>query len=139
VRLAVVHACALRPAAVLVSRGLGSAVKPGRYRGEADVGSADKTVTTRTETAPEVRTNATPMAAALRDGVLDRATHEDAVRVGAVLEGVETGTGPLGVADTGLGGLSEVDTRSEEHTSELQSREKLVCRLLLEKKQNKAK
>src|SRR5690606_41576806 len=29
------------------------------------------------------------------------------------------------------------DTRSEEHTSELQSREKLVCRLLLEKK-NKA-
>src|SRR5690606_40584594 len=28
--------------------------------------------------------------------------------------------------------------RSEEHTSELQSREKLVCRLLLEKKKNKA-
>src|SRR5690606_39320223 len=27
-----------------------------------------------------------------------------------------------------------VDARSEEHTSELQSREKLVCRLLLEKK-----
>src|SRR5690606_41754859 len=27
-----------------------------------------------------------------------------------------------------------VDTRSEEHTSELQSRENLVCRLLLEKK-----
>src|SRR6266511_3505316 len=27
-----------------------------------------------------------------------------------------------------------VSTRSEEHTSELQSREKLVCRLLLEKK-----
>src|SRR5690606_39406497 len=33
-------------------------------------------------------------------------------------------------ADTG-------ETRSEEHTSELQSREKLVCRLLLEKKQHK--
>src|SRR5690606_40707275 len=29
--------------------------------------------------------------------------------------------------------------RSEEHTSELQSREKLVCRLLLEKKKNKCK
>src|SRR5690606_40837245 len=29
-------------------------------------------------------------------------------------------------------------TRSEEHTSELQSREKLVCRLLLEKKKNKS-
>src|SRR5690606_40096589 len=30
--------------------------------------------------------------------------------------------------------LSRPDDRSEEHTSELQSREKLVCRLLLEKK-----
>src|SRR5690606_41220430 len=29
---------------------------------------------------------------------------------------------------------AEVGMRSEEHTSELQSREKLVCRLLLEKK-----
>src|SRR5207302_6997182 len=33
------------------------------------------------------------------------------------------------------GGFAEgVDDRSEEHTSELQSRENLVCRLLLEKK-----
>src|SRR5690606_41109900 len=31
-------------------------------------------------------------------------------------------------------GLKNGFTRSEEHTSELQSREKLVCRLLLEKK-----
>src|SRR5690606_41944752 len=31
-------------------------------------------------------------------------------------------------------GLSQYGLRSEEHTSELQSREKLVCRLLLEKK-----
>src|SRR5690606_41807690 len=31
------------------------------------------------------------------------------------------------------------DTRSEEHTSELQSRENLVCRLLLEKKKKKDK
>src|SRR6266511_6420849 len=30
-------------------------------------------------------------------------------------------------------------TRSEEHTSELQSRENLVCRLLLEKKKKKKK
>src|SRR5690606_26385187 len=30
------------------------------------------------------------------------------------------------------------DLRSEEHTSELQSRENLVCRLLLEKKKNQA-
>src|SRR5436305_15103264 len=32
-----------------------------------------------------------------------------------------------------------VDIRSEEHTSELQSRPHLVCRLLLEKKKNKIK
>src|SRR5690606_41864760 len=31
---------------------------------------------------------------------------------------------------------SSTATRSEEHTSELQSRENLVCRLLLEKKKN---
>src|SRR5690606_40977746 len=30
-----------------------------------------------------------------------------------------------------------IDVRSEEHTSELQSRENLVCRLLLEKKKTK--
>src|SRR5579883_3459672 len=33
--------------------------------------------------------------------------------------------------------LSHIDLRSEEHTSELQSRENLVCRLLLEKKKKK--
>src|SRR5436309_12276976 len=33
------------------------------------------------------------------------------------------------------GGGPYINERSEEHTSELQSREKLVCRLLLEKKQ----
>src|SRR5690606_39349793 len=53
-------------------------------------------------------------------------------------------------ADVGLGGLQRVllgvallhfqlvQLRSEEHTSELQSRENLVCRLLLEKKKNEA-
>src|SRR5690349_22828822 len=35
--------------------------------------------------------------------------------------------------------ISEVTVRSEEHTSELQSRRDLVCRLLLEKKKNKQK
>src|SRR3712207_8174165 len=34
-------------------------------------------------------------------------------------------------------GTSEIQRRSEEHTSELQSRQYLVCRLLLEKKNNK--
>src|SRR5690554_7479911 len=38
----------------------------------------------------------------------------------------------------GAGGLDDVglELRSEEHTSELQSRPHLVCRLLLEKKKN---
>src|SRR5438445_3474541 len=40
--------------------------------------------------------------------------------------------GPGGGAGVGLGTI-----RSEEHTSELQSRQYLVCRLLLEKKKNK--
>src|SRR5690606_41885770 len=35
---------------------------------------------------------------------------------------------------TGLHGIHVIAGRSEEHTSELQSRENLVCRLLLEKK-----
>src|SRR5205085_3561614 len=35
------------------------------------------------------------------------------------------------------GGLPCIPSRSEEHTSELQSQSNLVCRLLLEKKKNK--
>src|SRR2546421_816924 len=35
-----------------------------------------------------------------------------------------------------LGALAALGMRSEEHTSELQSRSDLVCRLLLEKKKN---
>src|SRR3712207_8793057 len=45
----------------------------------------------------------------------------------------------LGVPLLPAGLLTEVsvaDERSEEHTSELQSRQYLVCRLLLEKKKN---
>src|SRR3712207_8821529 len=36
-----------------------------------------------------------------------------------------------------LGKRTKADPRSEEHTSELQSRQYLVCRLLLEKKKKK--
>src|SRR5207249_8989955 len=42
--------------------------------------------------------------------------------------------GPLDHARHHLARLSRLDVRSEEHTSELQSRFDLVCRLLLEKK-----
>src|SRR3712207_7051205 len=44
------------------------------------------------------------------------------------------GAEPLFFLDYFACGKLDVDTRSEEHTSELQSRQYLVCRLLLEKK-----
>src|SRR5690606_41047972 len=44
-----------------------------------------------------------------------------------------------GVWASESGWLESKEGRSEEHTSELQSRENLVCRLLLEKKKNKVK
>src|SRR3712207_7819537 len=46
--------------------------------------------------------------------------------------------GELGAGKTTfVRGVTRVDFRSEEHTSELQSRQYLVCRLLLEKKKSK--
>src|SRR3712207_8255604 len=43
--------------------------------------------------------------------------------------------GPERAADLAAAALADgIDPRSEEHTSELQSRQYLVCRLLLEKK-----
>src|SRR5690606_41427046 len=68
------------------------------------------------------------------------------VRRADVLREVLAGVAELqGEADHVLQDLPEgaarherlVDGRSEEHTSELQSRENLVCRLLLEKKKRK--
>src|SRR3712207_7821256 len=46
-------------------------------------------------------------------------------------------TGLVEDIDAGLGDHVGHGVRSEEHTSELQSRQYLVCRLLLEKKKNK--
>src|SRR3712207_8958703 len=65
-----------------------------------------------------------------RDG--DRLVAEDLARLEhhlALLVGVVVAVGEAA-------GAAE-DVRSEEHTSELQSRQYLVCRLLLEKKKNK--
>src|SRR3712207_8830844 len=56
---------------------------------------------------------------------------------------VQTGLGHAAAPDckkrcasAQLGGLAPRRVRSEEHTSELQSRQYLVCRLLLEKKKS---
>src|SRR3712207_8889699 len=49
-------------------------------------------------------------------------------------EGVEVGCPGLARADATGDVLEQLGARSEEHTSELQSRQYLVCRLLLEKK-----
>src|SRR5690606_41293942 len=57
------------------------------------------------------------------DGPWRRVTYEEARRI---VDGLAQG-----LLDRGL---TAERPRSEEHTSELQSREKLVCRLLLEKK-----
>src|SRR3712207_8009243 len=51
--------------------------------------------------------------------------------------------GELAQRGVGVGDVAQAEgddhARSEEHTSELQSRQYLVCRLLLEKKENKAR
>src|SRR3712207_7915492 len=48
-------------------------------------------------------------------------------------------TRPRGRRGLHVGRAEEVGKRSEEHTSELQSRQYLVCRLLLEKKRHTAR
>src|SRR5687768_18063040 len=60
--------------------------------------------------------------------------HELDDRVLRTGEGEDDGNGEDAA---GGGGIGRRRVRSEEHTSELQSRLHLVCRLLLEKKKNK--
>src|SRR5690606_39997164 len=55
-----------------------------------------------------------------------------AVVLAGILDGLDGRIARLLNAQSRFG--AELDSRSEEHTSELQSRENLVCRLLLEKK-----
>src|SRR3712207_8707766 len=68
---------------------------------------------------------------------LFRSSCRASVRRSVVSRGLELSKG-ISLFETVLRPPREVgeDTRSEEHTSELQSRQYLVCRLLLEKKIN---
>src|SRR3712207_8150041 len=65
----------------------------------------------------------------------DRAHHQGAVGgdVEAALHRPQRSGEDAGELED-LGGAADREERSEEHTSELQSRQYLVCRLLLEKK-----
>src|SRR5438105_8127044 len=55
----------------------------------------------------------------------------------AVLESTRAGESEDGLPVVGSNGSASSTVRSEEHTSELQSRVDLVCRLLLEKKKQR--
>src|SRR2546421_4582612 len=57
---------------------------------------------------------------------------------GAIRRESRSSGGVIGAKPEISPGGSDLDSRSEEHTSELQSRSDLVCRLLLEKKKNLA-
>src|SRR3712207_6966202 len=68
-----------------------------------------------------------------------RETADAVVRPGDRVLDACCGTGDLALAAEREGGRVtglDFSPRSEEHTSELQSRQYLVCRLLLEKKKN---
>src|SRR3712207_7931367 len=62
----------------------------------------------------------------------ERGVARDGVHAGRVVRGVVVG--PLVLGEVGDVIARPPPLRSEEHTSELQSRQYLVCRLLLEKK-----
>src|SRR3712207_7391150 len=72
----------------------------------------------------------------LDDPRLDAARLALQLGVRAVELAGDRGAAPALRVERGLGALARAgERRSEEHTSELQSRQYLVCRLLLEKKQ----
>src|SRR5439155_22097849 len=82
-----------------------------------------------------------PYTTLFRSVVTERAVGGE-VGVAAAFRGIEVGLAvtDLAHAAAGIGRARQPDRsrqRSEEHTSELQSRGHLVCRLLLEKKKKK--
>src|SRR3712207_1092386 len=72
------------------------------------------------------------LAASVRVGTVD-APKSGAISVGRERVSLLVGEKHLRKLDTIIDPLVVTDLRSEEHTSELQSRQYLVCRLLLEK------
>src|SRR5690606_41611790 len=74
------------------------------------------------------------LTAAARQGKLDPVIGRDE-EIRRVIHVISrrTKNNPVLIGEAGVG-KSAIAERSEEHTSELQSRENLVCRLLLEKK-----
>src|SRR5690606_21450000 len=78
-------------------------------------------------------TGASPDLALLLDGL--QAEREHGITIDVAYKYFDTGRRKLVIADTPGHEQYTRNMRSEEHTSELQSREKLVCRLLLEKKE----
>src|SRR3712207_7940401 len=63
---------------------------------------------------------------------------QDVVGVRGVREAGRVAAAQLDLPAQGVAEAGEVPARSEEHTSELQSRQYLVCRLLLEKKKQQS-
>src|SRR5690625_5335547 len=65
---------------------------------------------------------------------IDGIVHEGREQLTGRLPWIAEVTNPGGLSGTLHEAVAGADVRSEEHTSELQSRGHLVCRLLLEKK-----
>src|SRR2546430_4467809 len=60
--------------------------------------------------------------------------HDPAVGADGIVWYTDQANSYIGRLDPATGKVTDYATRSEEHTSELQSQSNLVCRLLLEKK-----
>src|SRR5258708_24944589 len=84
-----------------------------------------------------------PYTTLFRSSLIQEEAHEDAnIIFGAVIDETMTDELRVTVIATGFGDLEKHASRysrSEEHTSELQSPDHLVCRLLLEKKKIKSR
>src|SRR5690349_23551846 len=78
-----------------------------------------------------------PDSIALRISAFSRSTTAGGVFAGAITPHQVVMSKPFSPDSSSVGSSGRKDERSEEHTSELQSRRDLVCRLLLEKKKQK--